>query len=248
MGALSRPFGRQVGRRNLTPDTPYIAWLVPFFLLASLLVIAIRFGGQARRSFIEAGLEHAQKAFLPVNLVAERPIPEDDLSLFTPEIHLWSAEISRWSDEHNLPPALVALVMQIESCGAPNVESPAGAIGLFQVMPFHFSDQDDPFNPETNAARGLSYLRRAYELGGSSIAKTLAGYNGGHSRINTDPDTWPEETRRYVAWGTGIWEEIQANDARSETLEGWLAAGGSSLCLRAHNDMPALQGAFTVQP
>ncbi|MBI1856315.1 MAG: transglycosylase SLT domain-containing protein [Chloroflexi bacterium] len=50
----------------------------------------------------------------------------------------WAAAISRWANASNLDPNLVAVVMQIESCGNPSARSSAGAMGLFQVMPFHF--------------------------------------------------------------------------------------------------------------
>lgn len=57
---------------------------------------------------------------------------------FTPEVDYWAAAISRWANASNLDPNLVAVVMQIESCGNPSARSSAGAMGLFQVMPFHF--------------------------------------------------------------------------------------------------------------
>lgn len=123
--------------------------------------------------------------------------------------------------------------MQIESCGKPDALSGAGALGLFQVMPFHFGSGENPFDPETNANRGLDYLLRSYQLAEGDLAKTLAGYNGGHSRIFQDPADWPEETRRYVAWGMGIMSDISQNREKSPALQAWLAAGGQSLCQKA---------------
>ena len=81
--------------------------------------------------------------------------------LFTPEIQFWSANITRWASEHGLDPNLAATVMQIESCGNPSARSSAGASGLFQVMPYHFAAGDDPYDPDTNAKRGLAYLKRS---------------------------------------------------------------------------------------
>jgi soluble lytic murein transglycosylase-like protein len=161
---------------------------------------------------------------------------QNPLSLFSPEVRSWEREILRWSSDHELPPELVATVMQIESCGAANATSSAGAMGLFQVMPFHFSQSDNPYDPDVNAARGLEYLSRSYALAGGAIDKTLAGYNGGHSVINWDPTKWSAETNRYVRWGTGIWEEIHLSGLRSKTLEEWLNAGGEHLCRQARDD------------
>ena len=75
--------------------------------------------------------------------------------LFTPEVQAWESEILAWSEKYRLDPNLVATVMQIESCGYQMAESRAGAKGLFQVMPYHFQDGENPYHPSTNAKRGL---------------------------------------------------------------------------------------------
>jgi soluble lytic murein transglycosylase-like protein len=123
--------------------------------------------------------------------------------------------------------------MQIESCGHPSTSSTAGALGLFQVMPFHFQSDEDPFHPQVNARRGLTYLRRSWELAGGDPRLALAGYNGGHGVIPRGPDQWPAETRRYVYWGTGILEDADRGGHQSPRLAAWLAAGGESLCQQA---------------
>jgi hypothetical protein len=157
--------------------------------------------------------------------------------VFTPQVRTWSAEISHWAVEFDLDPNLIALVMQIESCGHPRVHSPAGALGLFQVMPFHFTTGEDPLDPQTNARRGLSYLARSLDLSNGQIDLALAGYNGGHGVIDRDPDTWASETHRYVQWGTGIFEDISKGELRSTQLDAWLAAGGANLCQRASAEL-----------
>ncbi|TFH37342.1 MAG: hypothetical protein E4G99_02815 [Anaerolineales bacterium] len=237
MGALSRSYGRQADPLNLTPVSQWIVLMIPVILLILVLLLSYRLGLRARIRLLEAA-RHPMSQSVALDMhVAEQPVRSDPFRIFTPEIRYWSDRIARWSDEHDLPPVLVAIVMQIESCGAADVVSGAGAIGLFQVMPFHFSRGEIASDPEVNAARGLDYLARAYELAGGSITATLAGYNGGHSTIDANPNTWPEETRRYVAWGTGIWEDTLTEGDHSETLDRWLAAGGSSLCLQAQESI-----------
>ena len=237
MGALSQFYERRA--RTLTPTlVPHLAAaLTPLVLAGVLITLTIRFIPQAQAGML-AFPQYSASDNEPADSLATDPHEHTmELSIFTPEVRSWGDEILRWSQDLDVPPTLVAIVMQIESCGAPNVMSSAGAMGLFQVMPFHFAMNENPFEPETNAARGISYLARAYKLSDGSIAKTLAGYNGGHSVIDGDPAYWADETKRYVAWGTGIWDEIQAHKLRSETLEKWLSAGGSSLCLQARNSL-----------
>jgi len=99
--------------------------------------------------------------------------------IFTPEIHYWADSITRWAAAANLDPNLAAAVMQIESCGDPRATSRAGAIGLFQVMPYHFKAGENPYQPDTNALRGLGYLKRSLDTAGGNARLALAGYNGG---------------------------------------------------------------------
>jgi hypothetical protein len=241
MGVHASPNGRQVSPLNLTSVPNKWALLVPITLLVALMILAGRFITLARVSLLQAAQGNASPIEMMTNRVMDTNVRPDGLSLFTPEVQAWETEILRWSNQHALPPTLIALVMQIESCGAPDVQSPAGAIGLFQVMPFHFSSQEDPYDPQVNATRGLNYLARSYELARGSIALTLAGYNGGHSIIDLDPKAWPAETQRYVTWGTGIWEEIQARKGQSDTLDRWLATGGERLCHDAYKGQTAFR-------
>ncbi len=116
-----------------------------------------------------------QTAILPNNSIASNGLAP----LFTPEVQYWNASILRWSTSLNLDPNLIATVMQIESCGDAFARSSAGAVGLFQVMPDHFASTDQPFDPDTNALRGLTYLRRVFDTSNQNISWTLAAYNGG---------------------------------------------------------------------
>lgn len=153
-------------------------------------------------------------------------------TIFTPEIQWWGEQIVRWSNEYGLDPNLAATVMQIESCGDPRALSSAGAMGLFQVMPFHFFATDDPFDPDTNAARGLDYLRRSLDAAGGNPGLALAGYNGGISVISRAQSSWAAETQRYLYWGSGIYQDAQSGLSRSARLDEWLSRGGG-MCSRA---------------
>jgi hypothetical protein len=219
-----------------------LAWIIPaaitgLFVLSTRHALALLQPGWSARveSFIASPppLGPADPALAPAAGT------DPPLALFTPEVQRWSSHIHRWAADYGLDPALVATVMQLESCGAPTVRSAAGAAGLFQVMPFHFKSNEDPFDVETNAARGLAYLAGSLALADGRADLALAGYNAGHGIIGREPSTWPEETQRYVRWGEGILEDAHRNSSDSPSLRAWLAAGGEHLCQRASDSQLA---------
>lgn len=152
---------------------------------------------------------------------------------FTPEVQYWAADIARWSVTYRIKPNLIATLMQIESCGNPNAASEAGAMGLFQVLALHFEEGEDPFDPDTNARRGLQYFIEMYALANGDLGLTFAAYNGGPAIFEQSPAEWPSETQAYQYWGSGIFEETERGFVESPTLLDWLAAGGESLCAEA---------------
>ena len=124
--------------------------------------------------------------------------------------------------------------MQIESCGNPRAVSSAGAMGLFQVMPFHFLATDNPYNPNTNAARGLAYLARSLEFANGDAHLAMAGYNGGIAIIQHAEWTWSAQTKRYVQYGTPIYYDAISGLESSAALNEWYEKYGVSLCKQAH--------------
>lgn len=154
--------------------------------------------------------------------------------IFTDEVQYWAEEIQSWAGEMDIDPDLAATVMQIESCGDPQATSRVGARGLFQVMPYHFSELENYYDPDTNARRGLNYLRKALELSGGDPRLALAGYNGGVGIIGLSESSWAAETIRYAYWGSGIYDDATSGADNSQRLGEWLNAGGSSLCNQAH--------------
>jgi soluble lytic murein transglycosylase-like protein len=155
--------------------------------------------------------------------------------VFRPEVLYWSTAIQAWASSAGLDPNLVATVMQIESCGDPDARSHAGAMGLFQVMPFHFAAGDDPYSPDTNAARGMAYLKRSLKAANGDARLALAGYNGGIGVIGWSESNWAAETQRYAYWGSGIYAEASNGATESLRLNEWISAGGASLCRQARS-------------
>lgn len=175
---------------------------------------------------------------VPPSQIAAAPIQDQAhgglARLFTPSVLYWEAQIINWANAYGIDPNLAATVMQIESCGHPSVSSSAGAMGLFQVMPFHFASGEDGFDPDTNARRGMAYLQRALEARSNDPRLGLAGYNAGITGANRPETDWPNQTQRYVYWGAQIYADAQSGLSHSERLAEWLGAGGASLCRKAN--------------
>ena len=200
---------------------PPLAVICVGALLAFLLL------GQTVSPASTSSLEETPSLLLPTTTTLS--------PIFTPEVQHWGADIQRWAAAAELDPNLAATVMQIESCGDPRARSSAGALGLFQVMPYHFATADDPYDPDTNALRGLDYLRRSQETAEGNPHLALAGYNGGIGMIGRSEFNWPTQTQRYAAWGSGIYADASSGQSESLWLQEWLAASGRSLCLQAGN-------------
>jgi soluble lytic murein transglycosylase-like protein len=182
---------------------------------------------------VEAAKENGNLAGDSISGTSDQAGRQSGLApLFTPQVMYWEENIIAWAQEWDLDPNLVATVMQIESCGDPKALSRSGAIGLFQVMPYHFSEGEQPYKPNTNARRGLGYLRRALDEY-NSIRLALAGYNGGISMAANSEYYGKDETVRYVYWGTGIYKDAQMGRSNSPRLNEWLSYGGASLCAQA---------------
>jgi soluble lytic murein transglycosylase-like protein len=235
--------------KNKIPEAPAPSVKLKRILLEVLFFVALAaFGfsvvlsliGESAQSVVKIPLapdlappEPAQAAGL-YEAASHRPQAQLVLSpIFTPSVQYWEDDLLAWSGEHNVDPDLAATVMQIESCGNPSATSSVGAMGLFQVMPFHFEVGEDPYDPDTNANRGLDFLAGGLETSGGHAGLALAGYNGGHSVINRGYDSWAYETQRYYRWGSGIYREASAGWSSSPTLAAWLSAGGASLCQQA---------------
>lgn len=184
----------------------------------------------------------SQSSFPAASRLAVGSNPAQLASFFSPSVLAWSGSVESWARQYGLDANLIATVMQIESCGDPQALSYAGAAGLFQVMPFHFTAGEDPKDPGTNARRGLAYLKRSLDASQGDVRKALAGYNGGIGVIDSPEMFWSDETRRYASWGSRIYAEAVQGLASSDALQEWLNSGGSNLCRQAS------QKALSFQP
>lgn len=133
-----------------------------------------------------------------------------------------------------LPEELV-WIAEVESSMNPSARSPAGAVGLFQLMPktatslgLSLQPEDERLDPGANARAAASYLRTLHGRF-DSWPLTLAAYNAGQGRVSSlcrkhgqsfdaIVDKLPLETRLYVP---RVLETIRARTGVDpETLPG----------------------------
>jgi soluble lytic murein transglycosylase-like protein len=104
---------------------------------------------------------------------------------------------------YGLDPALLEAIATVESHGDPNAVSPAGALGLMQLMPAtaerFFADAPlDPVESALGAARFLCYLKRNAHIR-TDLPDLLAAYNAGEGTVVHYKGVPPyPETREYV--------------------------------------------------
>jgi hypothetical protein len=119
----------------------------------------------------------------------------------------WTSEIAVASHRFGIPEQWVKAIMRVESAGNPLATSPAGAMGLMQIMPdtwralrARYGLGTDPYQPHDNIIGGVAYLRELLDRYGAP--DFLAAYNAGPERLDDHLATGrplPEETQRYLA-------------------------------------------------
>ena len=138
----------------------------------------------------------------------------------------WPRPFGEWvsgaTREFAFDPALVWAIMREESAYRAQVSSPAGALGLMQLMPqtggrvagelgLSGFVAERLYDPETNIRLGTYYLRSLIERFGGSRPFAIASYNAGPDAVGrwlekdaqVKPDVFVEsvtygETRRYL--------------------------------------------------
>lgn len=143
------------------------------------------------------------------------PMPQtmpQAIGTISPRIERWRPFIAEASRRFGIPQAWIAAVMQAESGGSTHLKrrpivSPAGAMGLMQVMPGTWAAMrrqhglgPAPHDPRDNILAGSAYLRAMYDRFG--YPGLFAAYNAGPARYAEHLRTGrplPRETRSYIA-------------------------------------------------
>jgi membrane-bound lytic murein transglycosylase B len=136
--------------------------------------------------------------------------PADDIGtagFATPaKVDGWSPQVSAMMDtaakKYGVPKALLTSVSRAESAFRSDISSPAGAVGMMQLMPatakgLGVSDIKDPWQ---NIAGGAKYLRQLLDRFNGDATKAVAGYNAGPNAVQKYGGVPPyKETQTYVA-------------------------------------------------
>lgn len=111
-------------------------------------------------------------------------------------------ETIQWAAaQAKIPAAIVRSVAYHESRYNPRARSPAGALGLMQLMPVNISSYNvtDPFDPDQSARVGAEMLRKLKSRH-KTWPKALAAYVWGTGNVKKKPSRaqWPKRVCSYV--------------------------------------------------
>ena len=127
-----------------------------------------------------------------------------------PGAEAWVRPIRRAARDAGIDPRLLAAVVWAESEFTPTAVSPAGAIGLAQLMPGTAAGLGvDPWDPEQNLAGGAEYLAWTIERFGTERLG-LAAYNAGPGRVSEYGGA-PPYTHRYIDRVLGYYQRLGGN-------------------------------------
>ncbi len=114
----------------------------------------------------------------------------------------YAPHITRIAAQHGVDPYLVHAVISAESAFNPNAVSPAGAMGLMQLMPATAErfGVSNAFEPIANINAGVRYLRWLLNHFNNDVQLALAGYNAGENAVIRHGRQIPPyaETQTYV--------------------------------------------------
>lgn len=108
--------------------------------------------------------------------------------------------IAAAAEKYQVDPKLVSAVAEAESGGNQSAVSPAGAVGVMQLMPDTAAALGvNPYDEAQNIEGGAKYLRQMLDNFGGDVRKAVAAYNAGPQAVREYGGVPPySETRNYV--------------------------------------------------
>ena len=130
--------------------------------------------------------------------------------------------------KNDLPPELVAAVVQTESKFVPTARSRVGAIGLMQLVPRtgRWLGAQNLTDPVQNISAGAKYLRYLTDRFNGDTQKAVAAYNAGEGNVRRFGGVPPfRETQNYVQRVASFQQDLGAR-VSSQLAE---ASGGPGM-------------------
>lgn len=121
-----------------------------------------------------------------------RSLPLADQSL--------TAMVDEAARKYQVDPKLVAAIAEVESGGNQEAASPAGAIGVMQLMPDTAASLGiNPYDKKSNIEGGAKYLREMLDAFDGDVRRAVAAYNAGPQAVRDYGGVPPyQETQNYV--------------------------------------------------
>lgn len=182
-------------------------------------------------------------------------VKPDKLTVVTPDnLRLWNLSyplpyrdpVMEQVGRNGIPESLVYAVIRAESSFSPTVSSPAGAVGLMQLMPAtakQVSGKGNAFSaadltrPDFNISCGVKHLKDLTKQHDNSLVLTVAAYNAGSGAVNR----WRKK------FGALREDEFIENIPYGETREYVKKVlAGAEMYHRIYNLEPAVLAAPTV--
>lgn len=139
----------------------------------------------------------------------------------------YAAYINEAAAKYNVPAALIAAIIRVESNFNPRAVSPVGAKGLMQLMPGTAKEMGvkDPFDPYQNIMGGTKYLKQLLSMFGGDIKKALAAYNWGPGNVKKHGYSGaPQSVKNYVNKVLQYYKEYSQSGASGPMGDGsWVA-------------------------
>lgn len=133
----------------------------------------------------------------PQQTAVQMMLPSADGTVSSQSFANMVAEAAR---KYEVDPKLLSAVAEAESGGNQSAVSPAGAVGVMQLMPDTAASLGvDPYDEKQNIEGGAKYLRQMLDSFGGDVRKAVAAYNAGPQAVHDYGGVPPyRETQSYV--------------------------------------------------